>query len=272
MLKTKVPLRIDAQAVLDGVGELTMGNPSTYKKTAQAPAPAVRASEPRKITCARGGAGRVLNKARCADPRFTPGQTREHVTLATVQKVEVKEEIPEPAQIVPGGYVAKDIYDQEDVTENLATPIVPDNKVEPVEEVKVEEPKVEVPTEIVETAQTEPVTPLDIFSWVRHLTMPSGCTLPAGSEFTKTWKLKHFASGDNFNFDVVRLVHKSEGSLGPACKVHVEFKRSEVEAEKEVEVSIHGLKVPERQGEEIAEWWRFEDEQGVAYGQPLRLR
>jgi next-to-BRCA1 protein 1 len=118
----------------------------------------------------------------------------------------------------------------------------------------------------------EPVTPLDICSWVRHVTIPPGCTLPVGAEFTKTWKLKHFASGGEYDFDVLRLVHKSNGELGAAVNKVVTIKRDEVQEEGEVEVTIEGLKVPDQPGEEIVEHWRFEDDKGVAYGQPLRLR
>lgn len=116
------------------------------------------------------------------------------------------------------------------------------------------------------------VTVLDIFSFARHITITPGCTLPVGAEFTKTWKLSHFASGADFDFKTVRLVHNSSGLLGPACKAAIEFKGEDVNEGDEFEVSIDGLKVPNMPGEEMVEFWRFEDEKGVAYGQELRLR
>jgi len=123
-----------------------------------------------------------------------------------------------------------------------------------------------------QTPKRDPVTPLDIFSWVRHITIPPGCTLPAGSEFTKTWRVTHFASGTEYTFDTVRLVHQSQGQLGEACKVIKEFKRQDIVEDDEVEISIEGLRVPPTRGVEVVEHWRFEDENGVPYGQPLRLR
>jgi len=124
----------------------------------------------------------------------------------------------------------------------------------------------------IQTPKKDPVTPLDIFSWVRHVTIAPPCTLPAGSEFTKTWRVKHFASGSEYSFDKVRLVHKSFGMLGDACKASLEFRREDIHEDDEVEVTIAGLKVPCLRGMEVVEHWRFEDDNGVEYGQPLRLR
>jgi next-to-BRCA1 protein 1 len=319
MLKTKVPLRIDAQAVIDGIQDLSIGNPSSYinssRSTCRVPA------EIQSMGHMANHTGLVKTSAtRRADPRWTPA--REHVTLSSAQPAtDIKAEvIPEPVLNVPGSYVQRNLYDQEEASANLAAPITPDNRVEidegeakvlgrlneavatvenaaraisverPVdvvvagvkhmkidenEEVADEtcENKREVlgVAEVVQEKQKEPVTPLDIFSWVRHVTIPSGCTLPAGAEFTKTWKLKHFASGAEFDFEKVKLVHKSEGVLGEQCKSLIEYKRNEIEDEKEIEVSLRGLKVPNIPGE-IMEHWRFEDDAGIAYGQPLRLR
>jgi next-to-BRCA1 protein 1 len=131
------------------------------------------------------------------------------------------------------------------------------------------------PTDIASGARTptkQPVTPLDIFTWVRHTTMSPGGTLPAGAEFTKIWKIKHFASGSEYDFESVRLVHQSEGQLGAACKVDITINKEDIKEGQEIDVVISGLKVPNTLGEEIVEHWRFEDARGVAYGQPLRIR
>ena len=126
-----------------------------------------------------------------------------------------------------------------------------------------------VPCAVQQEAST---TPLEAFSWVRHVTIPPGCILPAGAEFTKTWALKHFVSGQELPSKEIRLVHKSEGVLGGACQVPLLFNRVDIQQGSEFEVSIHGLVVPDTPGQEIVEVWRFEDDAGVQYGQPLRVR
>ncbi len=235
----------------------------------------------------------------CAPQIPTPGELMRLKSSVTV----------EPK--VPGGYiVTNNIYDQEGSVSDLAAPIMPDNKakeeMEPIPDV--ESTKGEVEEYTVVTVQNigvtagdnqesavkdegviskqepegitvvcappskDPVTPLDVFSYVRHVTIPPGCQLPSGAEFTKTWAFKHFAAGTEFDVETIRLVHKSEGLLGPACKAVVVFKQSEIEDQKEFDVSIHGLRVPDMPGREIVEFWRFEDDKGVEYGQPLRLR
>lgn len=134
----------------------------------------------------------------------------------------------------------------------------------------------------------ESVGPLDIFSFVRHVTIVPGTSLPAGTVFTKIWKYKHFASGSEYPFSTVRLVRQTEietetdtkteddrSSLGieiQGPEVKMEVKVDDVKEGEEGEVRIEGLKVPDRKGKEVRESWRFVDENGVQYGQPFRLR
>jgi next-to-BRCA1 protein 1 len=118
----------------------------------------------------------------------------------------------------------------------------------------------------------EPISPSDIFTRVRHSTIPTGTTLPAGAEFTKTWTVRHYAAGSEFAFDRIRLVHKSDGLLGAGCKTKVVFTQSDIVDGADMEVSLVGLVVPDLPGQEVAEMWRFEDDKGTAYGQPLRVR
>lgn len=127
----------------------------------------------------------------------------------------------------------------------------------------------------------EPVGPLDIFSFVRHVTITPGTSLPAGTVFTKIWKYKHFASGSEYSFSTVRLVRQTDtddddrSSLGiqiQGPEVKIEVKVDDVKEGEEGEVRIDGLKVPDRKGKEVSESWRFVDENGVQYGQPFRLR
>lgn len=134
----------------------------------------------------------------------------------------------------------------------------------------------------------EPVGPLDIFSFVRHVTITPGTSLPAGTVFTKIWKYKHFASGSEYPFSTVRLVRQTDtdtetdtkteddrSSLGiqiQGPEVKMEVKVDDVKEGEEGEVRIEGLKVPDRKGKEVCESWRFVDENGVQYGQPFRLR
>ncbi|WVQ81887.1 hypothetical protein IAT38_004014 [Cryptococcus sp. DSM 104549] len=202
------------------------------------------------------------------------GQRKEHMTLASLarqreerekareEKQKQREEKEEEMR-VPGGYfVQPQAAKEKEVKE---------------EEIEVKTPKATAPVvaAIAPASPPSPATPLDIFSWVRHLTIPPGTTLPAGSVFTKVWVLKHFAPGHEYDFNRVRLVHKTAGQASggvEGCAVDVSFGQEEVKEGEEVQVRIEGLKVPDRKGEEVVEWWRFVDEKGVEYGQPLRLR
>lgn len=272
MLKTKVPLRIDARSVMDDIAEFA--SPSRGRNT--------------PTQTQRNG----LDASPGARWRPRPE------TVATCVAA-----VAEPR--IPGGYVLHaPAVEEEESPKNLAKPLVPDNKaqeadktveveVEEEKEVKVEEKAVQVEpaqaevvpgAEVVKAVETavdesatplakEPVSPLDIFSWVRHVTIPPGCTLPAGAEFTKTWKLKHFASGSELDFDTVKLVLKTGQGLGSAAEaIKIEYQSDDVVNDDEFEVSISGLKVPDTPGQEIVAHWRFEDADGIAYGQPLRLR
>ncbi|OCF37902.1 hypothetical protein I316_00126 [Kwoniella heveanensis BCC8398] len=212
---------------------------------------------------------------------------REHVTEAATPPTE-SQSVKQEEHLVPGGYI---VDKTQKPPAGLSAPLTPDNKVDTDVNSKDITPPLSpqvqaavalaqaclggVPSSTVASGSAtpkEPVTPLDIFSWVRHVTIPPGCTLPTGAEFTKTWKVKHFASGTEYPFDKVKLVHKSNGGCGDACKAHVEFKRDDVRDGDELEIAVQGLIVPDAPGEEVVEHWRFEDEEGVAYGQPLRLR
>ncbi|WWC71610.1 uncharacterized protein I206_105568 [Kwoniella pini CBS 10737] len=236
---------------------------------------------------------------------------REHVTSAAAEtSVNNLHALEETSQRIPGGFVSRNLYDAQESVGNLSEPLTPDNKVEPLATTDTAKVRTltssvagpapallglakAVTTIIQESASAppagregesrsvsgtatpkEPVTPLDILSWVRHLTIPPGCTLPPGAEFTKTWKTKNFASGSEYKFGKVKLHLKSDGILGPASNQVVEFTKEAIKDGEELEVTIEGLKVPEEieRGIEVVEFWRFEDEQGVAYGQPLRLR
>lgn len=121
-------------------------------------------------------------------------------------------------------------------------------------------------------AAKEPVGPNDILTYVRHQTIAPGSTLPPGADFTKTWTVRHYASGSEFDFKHLRLVHRSDGLLGPGCKANVILHEEDIVKGADMEVTIEGLKVPDMAGTEILEQWRFEDEHGVCYGQPLRVR
>lgn len=301
MLKTKVPLRIDAQTVLDSADVI----------------PTRRASKAFE-TFRQARTNRATPVAvECVIPPSTV-QGPNQPTPLTAPAMEPKAE-DEPR--VPGGYVVKEMSETKEksfdplicgtaashvaVSATNAHNVTPlpaalseektdvdsaVNKLEAMSIVEAVEPEanvhVAVVNERVEPKQpltqvakspsvppTLAVTPLDVCSWVRHQTMGPGSALPAGAEFTKTWRMKHFANGSEYDFNELRLVLKSRGDCGEACEnVNVVLKKDDIKNDDEIEVSIHGLRVPDTPGQEIVEQWRFEDENGVQYGQPLRLR
>jgi len=273
MLKTKVPLKIDAKSTMDHAAEvLTSRGFGGHRRGPCSTAP----------DNAQGRKWRTYN-----DHRYN--QTRLQATFTSPREPQ------EPRiAVCPVNEGAIDIETVEAARKLSNKPAeVPDDK----EDKEVETPR-ETPTGVAATvesvckavqavaldaeqivddaAPTEgsaiPVTPLDIFSWARHVTIPAGCVLPPGAEFTKTWRVKHFASGTEYDFERVRLVHKGTGSVGDAAKKDISFAKDEVVDDAEVEISIPGLIVPETPGDEVIECWQFEDEKGVVYGQPLRLR
>ncbi len=279
MLKTKIPLRVDVTSSMDVAGEIAMSTgPRGHGHHRRAHQP----SQTGRGDCFRGTRNGLERRGLYS--RWN--QHREHVTVAqSMDNAAIQpSSIAEPS--CPGSYHAtKNIYDQDESVSNLAAPIVPDNKckeemetIPDVESTRGEVEEYTIKTEpdsvtlVCSSPTKESVTPLDIFSWVRNVTILPGCTLPAGAEFTKTWAMKHFASGQDYDVKTFKLVHTSEGVLGAACKVAVQFSQLDVEAGKHFEVSIHGLKVPDTPGKEITEAWRFKDDKGVEYGQPLRLR
>lgn len=123
-------------------------------------------------------------------------------------------------------------------------------------------------------SQVDITTPSNsaIFTSIKDITIPAGCSLPVGAEFTKTWSMQHLASGHEYKFDQLRLVHESGGLLGEACNIQLAFSQDEIKMGKQVEVSIAGLKVPDLPEQQVVEQWRFRDVDGTAYGEPLRLR
>jgi next-to-BRCA1 protein 1 len=129
----------------------------------------------------------------------------------------------------------------------------------------------ETPTDSLVSDITTPSND-SIFTGIKDVTIPAGCSLPVGAEFTKTWSMKHLVSGHEYKFDQLRLVHESGGLLGEACNIQLAFTQDEIKTGEKVEVSIVGLKVPDLPEQQVIEQWRFRDVDGTAYGEPLRLR
>lgn len=250
------------------------------------------------ILCGRGMAGRCDEHAttvECVQAKRDFIKARSDAAIAK-QKAELRDHLSQedteqdksnlPAPMKPDNQKVKieappDIikcYARPETTAEWAAQKRTDTEAEAVTEGKDVKPVIDdIPTATAtpsgaRTPMKEPATPSDIFTFVRHLTIPPGSTLPAGAVFTKTWKLKHFAHGDEYDFDIMRLVHQSEGLLGPACAAKIKFVQNDVKDGEEFEISIKGLQVPNMPGEEIVEYWRLEDTKGVQYGQPLRLR
>lgn len=114
--------------------------------------------------------------------------------------------------------------------------------------------------------------PQDICTYVRHSTIPVGTALPVGSQFSKIWKVRHFANGSEYDFESLRLVLTTDGRLGDQCNAEIKFAPKDIKDGADMDVVIEGLVVPDLPGQEITEIWRFEDANGVVYGQPLRVR
>lgn len=126
------------------------------------------------------------------------------------------------------------------------------------------------PTVIIPTGGPSPSA---IFSGVEDVTIPAGSRLPVGAKFTKTWTMQHLASGSDYSFDRLRLVHESGGLLGnKACKATIAFNANDIQSGSKIEVSLDGLKVPNMPEQQIIEQWRFRDVNGSAYGEPFRIR
>ncbi|KAL7423864.1 hypothetical protein Q5752_001449 [Cryptotrichosporon argae] len=284
MLKIKLPLRVEVRSRIEDEVYTTSAMRHQGRRGNNGPHPCHRPSRPWGPPSTRLDAfGPRRGRHPHDHPWMHSHQAREHVTMAD--------------PVIPGAYrESGNIVDQdEEASASLASPIVPDNKsdikvdpagfevtTEPEVKKEVEAPAPTTPTkpapayaavdgQQVSAIQREPPTPLDIFTHVRHVTILPGTRLLPGTTFTKVWRLKHFAPGSDYAFDEVRLVLKSAGALGDACKVGISFAQADVREDDEIEVAIEGLKVPNLPGDEIVEEWRFEHE-GVAYGQPLRLR
>ena len=297
MLKTKVPLRIDATSTLDNGAEvLTARGFGGHRRGPCSTAP----------DNVPGRRWRSHN-----DHRYN--QHRVHVTSAHSEMPVVPDALAEPE--LPGSDVSKGIYDNDEDVSALATPLVPDNRTPDVdvqgegdkqetrdnvglgtaapdvnvlldamkrqnlsEEVGLNEQTPKPAPRSVKPATDAVVddklsmSPLDIFSWARHITIPAGCVLPPGAEFTKTWRVKHFAAGTEYDFDEVKLHYKGEGQLGDASWSNIKFDKEDIKEDTDVEISICGLVVPDVPGEEVIGEWQFRDAKGVFYGQPLRLR
>ncbi|WWC63260.1 uncharacterized protein I303_105860 [Kwoniella dejecticola CBS 10117] len=299
MLKMKLPLKLNFSSSFEPLPETEIPRPHAHK---HAHGRRGHGQERRVNGDAFGP-----RRAGCWRQHESPDRfnRREHVTSCTSSTIDTPQPREEPSQHIPGGFVTRNLYDAQESVGDLSAPLTPDNKVESratpeaqttttsvtaAESVPALVGLAKAVTSIIQESASgsasvkgssgtatpkEPVTPLDIFSWVRHLTIPPGCTLPPGAEFTKTWKTKNFASGSEYAFDKVRLVLKSEGILGETSRrPAIEFSRDDVKDGEEVEITLEGLKIPEdiERGIEVVEFWRFEDDQGVAYGQPLRLR
>ena len=136
------------------------------------------------------------------------------------------------------------------------------------------DPSIDTETPTQAYATEEILTPSNdaIFASVQDVTIPAGCSLPVGAEFTKTWSMKHLVSGHEYKFDQLRLVHESKGLVGEACHTHLAFNQDDIKTGEKVEVSIAGLKVPDLPDQQVTEQWRFRDVEGTAYGEPLKLR
>lgn len=291
MLKTKVPLKVDFKSsitpgrdvtgLVGAVKEISDMVAKTVQDGKKIAEQEVKAAT-EEVNKARGVAGAEVNKARAtaeAEVARAKALAESEVAKAKADAIARGQGLATAARAIGGTWNAA-LHESHKLVEAEMTKALEDLMARgravsdavrggaPVTEVQTAAAGVQVPpTE----ERKEPSTPLDICSWVRHVTIAPGCILPVGAEFTKTWKMKHFADGADYDFGVLTLKHKSGGELGAAVNTLVQIKREDVKEDAEMEISIEGLVVPSASGE-VVEFWRFEDEQGREYGQPLRLR
>ncbi|WVN85881.1 uncharacterized protein L203_101033 [Cryptococcus depauperatus CBS 7841] len=281
MLKIKVPARVNFRSSFQSKDhlEVTSHQPCNQHQKR------FSCTRLRGHSQAHGDAfgSRRAGQWRQSDPSPAPyyKPVREHVTLAGPPDVPSEGattvRIPQTylaeckASVVDGRNQDKqaDAYTPEAVSPMMAdmTSFIP----KCVNDTAVNTPKAEVIDSI---GIKEPIGPLDIFSFVRHSTIPPGTAVPAGTIFTKVWKFTHFASGKEYDFESVKLVHQSRGADSSGltgCDVDHKITKDEIK-EGEGEIKIVGLRVPDKPGEEVSECWRFVDEKGVEYGQPFKLR
>ncbi|ODO06712.1 hypothetical protein I350_04070 [Cryptococcus amylolentus CBS 6273] len=272
MLKLKAPLRVKFQSSYE---QKTRSHAlSTSSPAKESPSPEMAQSDKMTTTAASFKANKVKPHGDAFGAR-TGGQWQQHVehSPAPGARAKVVEDLL--------SWAGPSDFKKEEQPETPKAEKKEIFAVNPAPEVKAEVPAkaeeapepAKVETRTPEPAK-EPVGPLDIFSYVRHVTIPPGTSLPAGTVFTKIWKYKHFASGDEYPFGSIHLEHQSGQSLSggvEGCNVKFVIDKNDVKEGEEGEVRIEGLKVPERKGE-VLEWWRFVDEKGVQYGQPFRLR
>lgn len=278
MLKIKQPLRVECRASFEPV-PTAVSIPARSTSHAMATRKAAVPRAPSFISSSPPTSPRSFRKERLVSPKVTADDAAVEAALLNAPAVptqmpveaEERKHLIELAVLTPAALEPQPEAPAIDVLQQVLN-----DSLKLADDCEKQDKDTEQLPRKVSSATTigaaEAVTPLDIFSWVRHVTISPGCTLPAGTEFTKTWRVKHFASGAEYGFDTLRLVLQSGGGLGEACNAVVEFKRESIKDGEEVDVSLEGLKVPDTPGEEVVECWRFEDKDGIAYGQPLRLR
>jgi len=103
--------------------------------------------------------------------------------------------------------------------------------------------------------------------FVKHVTVPDGAVLPAGTSFTKTWRFRNESNEPWPAGSRILFVGKNSDQMGGPNELEVSCA---VEAGQEMDVSVP-LVAPSEPGSYVG-FWRMADPSGKRFGQRVRVQ